>query len=240
MTTGIFAYDGFIDPDKYGEYKIYLANPLMPGDDLTYQLNAGVISLMDSGCDNIVFIGNGCVPQDAVIRSHATQLESHLYPLITCGRILHSDTHWKDFREVGKAKRLNLFNSTGTVIQNSSVLTSGYGISIANFAMNRAAIDRISRFSQMYFDSPGPLPRLKDAHPFGYGKVLSLCAWCARVTIFMLPSGGDNAVMYNARSCNPFASTSCDDDNSGYAIQHISEEMAKQPLGLDFFDSPRD
>ncbi len=240
MTTGIFAYDGFIDPDKYGEHKIYLANPLMPGNDLAYQLNAGVISLMDSGCDNIVFIGNGCVPQDASIRSHATQLESHLYPLITCGRILHSDTHWKDFREVGKAKRLNLFNSTGTVIQNSSVLTSGYGISIANFAMNRAAIDRISRFSQMYFDSPGPLPRLKDAHPFGYGKVLSLCAWCARVTIFMLPSGGDNAVMYNARGCNPFASNSCYDDNSGYAIQHISEEMAKHPLGLDFFDSSRD
>lgn len=48
MTTGIFAYDGFIDPAKYDGYKIFIANPLMPGD-LAQQLNAGVISLMDSG-----------------------------------------------------------------------------------------------------------------------------------------------------------------------------------------------
>ena len=240
MTTGIFAYDGFIDPSKYGGYKIYMANPLMPGDDLAYQLNAGVINLMDSGCDNIVFLGNGCTPQDATIQSHVEQLESHLYPLITCGRILHSDTHWKDFREVGAAKRLNLFNTNGTIIQNSSVLTNGYGVSIGNFAMNRAAIDRMNRFAQLYFETPGPLPRLDNSRPFGYGKVLSLCAWCARATIFMLPTGCNNAVMYHSRGCNPYASNSCDGDDSGDALKHINEEMAKQPLGLDFFDSPRD
>lgn len=239
MMTGIFAYDGFIDPAKYAGYKIFIANPLMP-EDLAQQLNAGVISLMDSGCDNIVFLGNGCTPQDATIQSHVEQLESHLYPLITGGRILHSDTHWKDYREVGAAKRLNLFNTNGTIIQNSSVLTNGYGISVGNFAMNRAAIDRMNRFTQLYFDYPGPLPRLDNSRAFGYGKVLSLCAWCARVTIFMLPTGCNNAVLYHSRGCNPYASNSCDGDDSGDALKHINEEMAKQPLGLDFFDSPRD
>ena len=239
MTTGIFAYDGFIDSAKYDGYKIFIANPLMPGD-LAQQLNAGIISLMDSGCDNIVFLGNGCTPQDATIQSHVEQLETHLFPLITCGRILHSDTHWKDYREVGAAKRLNLFNTNGTIIQNSSVLTNGYGVSVGNFAMNRAAIDRMNRFVQLYFDYPGPLPRLDNSRAFGYGKVLSLCAWCARVTIFMLPTGCNNAVMYNSRGCNPYASNSCDGDDSGDALKHINEEMAKQPLGLDFFDSPRD
>jgi hypothetical protein len=239
MTTGIFAYDGFIDPAKYDGYKIFIANPLMPGD-LAQQLNAGIINLMDSGCDNIVFLGNGCTPQDATIQSHVEQLETHLFPLITCGRILHSDTHWKDYREVGAAKRLNLFNTSGTIIQNSSVLTNGYGVSIGNFAMNRAAIDRMNRFAQLYFDYPGPLPRLDNSRAFGYSKVLSLCAWCARVTIFMLPTGCNNAVMYHSRGCNPYASNSCDGDDSGDALKHINEEMAKQPLGLDFFDSPRD
>ena len=222
MTTGIFAYDGFIDPAKYDGYKIF------------------IISLMDSGCDNIVFLGNGCTPQDATIQSHVEQLESHLYPLITCGRILHSDTHWKDYREVGATKRLNLFNTNGTIIQNSSILTNGCGVSTGNFAMNRAAIDRMNRFTQLYFDYPGPLPRLDNSRPFGYGKVLSLCAWCARVTIFMLPTGCNNAVMYHSRGCNPYASNSCDGDDSGDALKHINEEMAKQPLGLDFFDSPHD
>lgn len=239
MTTGIFAYDGFIDPSKYDGYKIFIANPLMPVD-LAQQLNAGVVSLMDSGCDNIVFLGNGCTPQDATIQSHVEQLERHLYPLITCGRILHSDTHWKDYREVGAAKRLSLFNVKGTIVQNSSVLTNGYGVSVGNFAMNRAAIDRMNRFTQLYFDCPGPLPRLENSRPFGYGKVLSLCAWCARVTIFMLPTGCNNAVMYNSRGCNPYASNSCDGDDSGDALRRINEEMAKQPLGLDFFDSARD
>lgn len=239
MTTGIFAYDGFIDPSKYDGYKIFRANPLMPGD-LAQQLNAGIISLMNSGCDNIVFMGNGCTMQDATVQSHVEQLESHLYPLITCGRILHSDTHWKDYREVGAAKRLNLFNTNGTIIQNSSVLTNGYGVSIGNFAMNRAAIDRMNRFAQLYFDYPGPLPRLDNSRPFGYGKVLSLCAWCARVTIFMLPTGRNNAVVYNSQGCNPYASNSCDGDDSGDTLKHINEEMAKQPLGLDFFDSARD
>lgn len=240
MTTGIFAYDGFIDPSRYDGYKIYLANPLVSGDDNAYQLNTGIINLMDSGCDNIVFMGNGCTPQDATIQSHVEQLESHLYPLITCGRILHSDTHWKDYREVGAAKRLNLFNANGSIIQNSSVLTNGYGVSIGNFAMNRAAIDRMNRFTQLYCVSSAPLPKLSVVHPFGYGKVLSLCAWCARVTIFMLPAGCNNAVVYQMRGCNPYASDSCDGDDSGDVLKHINEKMSKQPLGLDFFDSVRD
>lgn len=239
MMTGIFAFDGTIDPAKYGDCKVYLANPIMPAG-IAYQLNAGILNLMKDGCDNIVFMGNHCTPQDDTVKSHVEQLENHLYPLVTCGRVLHSDDNWKDYRENGEAKRLGLFNRSGTIIQNSSILTSGYGISIANFGLNRAAIDRISRFSKLYFDSEGPLPVLPESRPFGYGKVLSLCAWCARVTIFMLPTGCSNAVMYHSRGCNPYASNSCDGDNSGDALKHINEEMAKQPLGLDFFDSPRD
>lgn len=243
MKTGIFAYDGYIDPiinlTELGDYKIFNANPIMPGG-LASQLCAGVISLMGSGCDNIVFLGNGCTPQDATIQSHVEQLENHLYPLITCGRILDRDNHWKDFRELGPAKRMNLFNPNGTIILNSSMLTQGFGISIANFGMNRAAIDRINRFSQMYFELPGPLPRIDDARPFGYGKVLSLCAWCARVTMFMLPTGKNNAVIYDAAKCNPYLDNNCDGDRISDTISKMSEKINKHPLNLDFFDSPRD
>ena len=238
MTTGIFAFDGTIDPAKYSDCKVYIANPIMPAG-LAYQLNAGILNLMNAGCDSIVFMGNHCTPQDDTVKSHIEQLESHLYPLVTCGRVLHPDNNWKDYRETGEARRLGLFNRAGTIIQNSFILTSGYGISVANFGMNRAAFDRISRFSKMYFNSEGPLPVLPESRPFGYGKVLSLCAWCARVTIYMLPTGRNNAVVYNADGCNPFSANS-DEDDSGDALKHINEEMAKQPLGLDFFDSPRD
>jgi hypothetical protein len=239
MTIGIFAFDGTIDPAKYSDCKVYIANPIMPAG-LAYQLNAGILNLMNAGCDSIVFMGNHCTPQDDTVKSHIEQLESHLYPLVTCGRVLHPDNNWKDYREAGEAKRLGLFNRAGTIIQNSSILTSGYGISIANFGMNRAAIDRISRFSKMYFDSEGPVPVLLESRPFGYGKVLSLCAWCARVTIFMLPTGRNNAVVYNADGHNPFSANSGEADDSDDALKRMGAEMAKQPLGLDFFDSPKD
>lgn len=239
MTTGIFAFDGTIEPARYSDCKVYLANPIMPAG-LAYQLNAGILNLMKGGCDNIVFMGNHCTPQDDTVKSHIGQLESHLYPLVTCGRVLHFDNNWKDYRENGEANRLGLFNRVGTIIQNSSILTSGYGISIANFGMNRAAIDRISRFSKLYFDSEGPLPVLPDSRPFGYGKVLSLCAWCARVIIFMLPTGRNNAVVYNADGHNPFSRKSDEGDDSDDALKRMGAEMAKQPLGLDFFDSPKD
>lgn len=239
MKTGIFAYDGFIDPKKYGDYQVFIANPAIPCG-LASQLNAGLANFMEAGCDNAIFIGKNCAMQDDLIQSHVEHLENHLYPLITCGRVLHQESHWKDFREVGGAKRLNLFNPNGTIIQNSSVLTNGYGISIGNFGMNRAAIDRVSRFFQMYFDGSSPLPRLKDAQAFGYGKVLSLCAWCARVTIFMLPTGKNNAVIYAVDGCNPYSSHSCDADNSSDTIEKIGKEMAKRPLDLDFFDSTCD
>ena len=239
MTTGIFAFDGTIDPAKYSDCKVYLANPIMPAG-VAYQLNAGILNLMNAGCDSIVFMGNHCTPQDDTVKSHIGQLESHLYPLVTCGRVLHPDNNWKDYREAGEARRLGLFNRAGTIIQNSSILTSGYGISIANFGMNRAAIDRISRFSKLYFDSEGPLPVLPESRPFGYGKVLSLCAWCARVTIYMLPTGRNNAVVYNAGGRNPFSHESGEDDDSDDALKRMGAEMAKQPLGLDFFDSPKD
>ena len=159
MTIGIFAFDGTIDPAKYSDCKVYIANPIMPAG-LAYQLNAGSLNLMNAGCDSIVFMGNHCTPQDDTVKSHIEQLESHLYPLVTCGRVFHPDNNWKDYRETGEAKRLGLFNRAGTIIQNSSILTSGYGISVANFGMNRAAFDRISRFSKMYFNSEGPLPVL--------------------------------------------------------------------------------
>jgi len=239
MMTGIFAFDGTIDPSRYEGCKVYLANPIMSAG-IAAQLNAGILNLLKLGCDNIVFAGNHCVMQDDTVASHAEQLGNHLYPLVTCGRVLHSDDIWKDFREIGDAKRLNLFNRTGTIIQNSTVLTSGYGISIANFGMNRAAIDRLSRFTKIYFDCEGPLPILPSSHPFGYGKVLSLCAWCARVVLFMLPTGCNNAVVYNAEGCNPFSSNSCDGDDSKGILARMSDDMNKQPLGLDFFDSPRD
>ena len=239
MTTGIFAFDGTIDPAKYSDCKVYIANPIMPAG-LAYQLNAGILNLMNAGCDSIVFMGNHCTPQDDTVKSHIEQLESHLYPLVTCGRVLHPDNNWKDYRETGEAKRLGLFNRAGTIIQNSSILTSGYGISVANFGMNRAAFDRISRFSKMYFNSEGPLPVLPESRPFGYGKVLSLCAWCARVTIYMLPTGRNNAVVYNADGRNPFSRESDEGDDSGDALKRMGAEMAKQPLGLDFFDSPKD
>jgi hypothetical protein len=239
MMTGIFAFDGTIDPTKYDDCKVYLANPIMP-DGLAYQLNAGIMNLMKAGCDNIVFLGSHCAPQDDVISSHREQLEKHLYPLVTCGRVLHPDDNWKDFREVGWAKHLSLFTCNGTIVQNSAVLTSGYGISIANFGMNRAAIDRISRFSKAYFDGQGVIPLIKDTHPFGYGKLLSLCAWCARVTMYMLPTGVANAVIYDAGGCNPYSSASCDSDDLGEVLSGLSTKMAKQPLGLDFFDSSRD
>lgn len=239
MTTGIFAFDGTIDPAKYSDCKVYIANPIMP-DGLAYQLNAGILNLMNAGCDNIVLMGNHCTPQDGTVKSHVGQLESHLYPLVTCGRVLHPDNNWKDYRDNGEARRLGLFNRAGTIIQNSSILTSGYGISVANFGMNRAAIDRISRFSKLYFDSEGPLPVLPDSRPFGYGKVLSLCAWCARVTIYMLPTGRNNAVVYNADGHNPFSLNSGEGDDSDDALKRMAAEMAKQPLGLDFFDSPKD
>lgn len=239
MTTGIFAFDGTIDPAKYSDCKVYIANPIMPAG-VAYQLNAGILNLMNAGCDSIVFMGNHCTPQDGTVKSHVGQLESHLYPLVTCGRVLHPDNNWKDYRDNGEARRLGLFNRAGTIIQNSSILTSGYGISVANFGMNRAAIDRISRFSKLYFDSEGPLPVLPDSRPFGYGKVLSLCAWCARVTIYMLPTGRNNAVVYNADGHNPFSLNSGEGDDSDDALKRMAAEMAKQPLGLDFFDSPKD
>lgn len=239
MTTGIFAFDGTIDPAKYSDCKVYIANPIMPAG-LAYQLNAGILNLMNAGCDSIVFMGNHCTPQDDTVKSHIEQLESHRYPLVTCGRVLHPDNNWKDYRETGEARRLGLFNRAGTIIQNSFILTSGYGISIANFGMNRAAIDRISRFSKLYFDSEGPVPVLSESRPFGYGKVLSLCAWCARVTIFMLPTGRNNAVVYNAEGRNPFSPNSGEGDDSDDALKRMGAEMAKQPLGLDFFDSPKD
>lgn len=239
MTTGIFAFDGTIDPAKYSDCKVYIANPIMPAG-VAYQLNAGIMNLMNAGCDSIVFMGNHCMPQDDTVESHVGQLESHLYPLATSGRVLHPDNNWKDYRETGEANRLGLFNRAGTIIQNSSILTSGYGISVANFGMNRSAIDRISRFSKLYFDSEGPLPVLPDSRPFGYGKVLSLCAWCARVTIYMLPTGRNNAVVYNADGSNPFSPNSGEGDDSDDALKRMGAEMAKQPLGLDFFDSPKD
>ena len=239
MTTGIFAFDGTIDPAKYGDCKVYLANPIVPAG-LAVQLNAGILNLLKDGCDNIVFMGSHCTPQDDTVKSHVEQLGNHLYPLVTCGRVLHSDDNWKDYRENGEAKRLGLFNRSGTIIQNSSILTSGYGISIANFGLNRAAIDRISRFSKLYFDGEGPLPVLQDSRPFGYGKVLSLCAWCARVTIYMLPTGRNNAVVYNASGCNPFSPNPGERDDSVDALKRMGAEMSKQPLDLDFFDSPKD
>lgn len=239
MTTGIFAFDGTIDPAKYSDCKVYIANPIMSAG-LAYQLNAGILNLMNAGCDSIVFMGNHCTPQDDTVKSHIEQLESHRYPLVTCGRVLHPDNNWKDYRETGEARRLGLFNRAGTIIQNSSILTSGYGISVANFGMNRAAFDRISRFSKMYFNSEGPLPVLPESRPFGYGKVLSLCAWCARVAIYMLPTGRNNAVVYNADGCNPFSANSGEGDGSGDVLKRMSAEMSKQPLDLDFFDSPKD
>lgn len=239
MMTGIFAFDGTIDPSRYEGCEVYLANPIMPGGIAT-QLNAGILNLLEHGCDNIVFAGHHCVMQDDTVSDHVEQLANHLYPLVTCGRILHVDDRWKDFREGGNARSLNLFNRSGTLIQNSSVLTSGNGISIANFGMNRAAIDRIARFTKLYFECDGPLPVLPSSRAFGYGKVLSLCAWCARVAIFMLPTGRNNAVVYNTTGCNPFSSNSCEEDDSGDVLKQINDGMTKQPIGLDFFDSPRD
>ena len=236
---GIFAFGSTFKSEEYGGYRVHVADPEDRGG-LCAQLNAGIDDLMNAGCDGIVFIGAGCEVQADTVGSHAEQLSNHLYPLITCGRILHAANNWKDFREFGEARRLALFNRSGTIIQNSSVLTSGYGISIANFGMNRAAIDRIARFSRIYFDCEGPLPVIQDSHPYGYGKVLSLCAWCARVTMFMLPTGKSNAVVYRAEGCNPYSSRSCDGDNSDNAIAAMNKGLATRPLGLDFFDSPND
>lgn len=55
MTTGIFAFVGTIDPAKYGDCKVYLANPIVPAG-LAVQLNAGILNLLKDGCDNIVFM----------------------------------------------------------------------------------------------------------------------------------------------------------------------------------------
>ena len=239
MMTGVFTFDGLFKSER-DACKVYLADP-MSHETLGCILNKAVQMLTDDGCDNVIFMGRGCHAQKDLVAGHLEHLEKHLYPLITCGRVLHKDSQWKDFREIGPAKRLNLFNTSGAIIQNSSVLTSGFGISLANFGMNRAALDRLCRFTQMYYDQPGPFPDMgEERHPYGYGKVLSLCAWCARVTMFMLPAGHLNAVIYGPEGCNPYSDCQCGSDTSPEDLSSIKEKMAKKPLDLDFFDSSRD
>jgi len=236
MMTGIFSYDESIDP---GNCTVYLADRTAT-DDAGKSLNKGIRSLIDSGCDNIVVIGRGCKAQLDTVSDHMTHLERHRYPLITCGRILHRNEHWKDFRELGSGRHLNLFGPNGTIVQNSAVLTSGYGISVANFGLNRAAIDRLNRFTQLYFDNPGPFPELSGEQPYGYGKVLSLCAWCARVTMFMLPGGKNNAVLYESEGDNPYSVFSGHAYSGNTEIALMNEKLDKNPLDLDFFDSAND
>lgn len=234
MITGIFAYDGWNPPTIPKDIPVYLAKP---GSDIGTTMNEGIDFLMDK-CDNIIFFGPGCDPQGEAIHAHSETLSTHMYPLVTCGRVRHEADGWKDFREVGRAAQLKLFGANGTIIQNASVLLSGYGISVANFGMNRSAIDRMARFTRQYFDSDGPFPVIRDATLCGYGKVLSMCAWCARVTIFMLPDGY-NSVIYSNPECNPYAGT-CDGDTSREAIVRISTGMAERPPDLNFFDSVND
>ena len=194
--------------------------------------------LLDDGCDNVIFLGKGCTAQHETVKGHLAHLEKHMYPLVTCGRILHRDSLWKDFRELGTGRHLNLFNGSGTIIQNPMVFTSGLGISVANFGMNRSAIDRIGRFTRMYFEGHGPFPEMDESFNLGgYGKVLSMCAWCSRVTVFMLPTGILDAVVYDAEGGNPYNTGS---DDGTEVIGSLKEKMAKMPLGLDFFDSAQD
>lgn len=240
MKTGIFTYDANLNPDIPGEYKIYLATDPLGNGDLGTMLNEAVRMLVDDGCENVIFIGRGCIAQQDTVKDHLEQLENHLYPLVTCGRVLHRDEDWKDYRELGAARRLNLFNKNGCIIQNASVLTSGYGISLANFGMNRAALDRLNRFTQMYYEHPGPFPVMNSTQPYGYGKVLSLCAWCARVTLFMLPTARLNAVRYDLDGCNPYSVFGCGSESGTEQLSAIHEKMAKKPLDLNFFDSAKD
>lgn len=240
MMTGIFTFDPKLVPGITGDHKVYLATELS-GESNGSMMNTAIRTLVDEGCDNVIFIGRGCTAQKDLVKDHIAHLENHLYPLITCGRVLHKDTQWKDFRELGAARRLNLFNTNGTIIQNASILTSGYGVSISNFGMNRAAIDRLDRFVQMYYEHRGPFPDMNDSgHPFGYGKVLSLCAWCSRVTMYMLPTGRLNAAIYEKDGCNPYSDNGCDSDVAPELLSEINEKMAKKPLDLDFFDSVKD
>jgi len=239
MKTGVFTYDEKTATDLVGEYSVYLADSV-PGDELASIMNSGTAKLMDDGCEQVVFIGRGCTAQKDMVTDHAEQLGKHLYPLITCGRILHEAEHWLDYREMGPARRLNLFNAGGSIIQNPSVLTSGYGISVANFGMNRAAIDRLNRFTRMYYEHPGPFPVTESRRPYGYGKVLSLCAWCSRITMFMLPTGRLNAVVHETGECNPYSENGCDADASSAELNDMNKKMAKKPLDLDFFDSVHD
>jgi len=236
VNVGVFAYEGSASEGLAAKYKVFAASPLR--GDWTAQMAEGTARLLDSGCDCIVFIGKDCRPQPDLVDSHSVCLAAHRYPLVTCGRILHPDSRWKDFREVGKPSHLKLFNSRGLIIQNPSVLSGGYGISVANFGFNRAAADRLARFTRMYLDEDGPLPSIDRIAPSGYGKVLSICAWCARATVFMLPTGKDDAAVYGGSGPNPYSPV--DLDNSEGVISLISKRTAEQPPGLDFFDSPLD
>ena len=199
-------------------------------------MNNAVIELMEAGCDGLLFFGENCQPQKDTISIHRDLLGKHLYPLITSGRILDENLGWHDYREVGKAAKLKLFNNAGTSINNASVLTSGYGISIGHFGLNRAAIDRLMRMSDLYFGDHTLFPKMDYMSTFGIGKVLSLCAWCAKVTIHMLPVG-HNAIIYKGTQPNPYT-TDGSVKHTDEVVSDLNKGITKKPLGLDFFDSP--
>ena len=201
-------------------------------------MNIAVDELMNAGCDGLVFIGDNCHPQKGTIDIHRELLGRHLYPLITSGRILDESLGWHDYRETGTAAKLNLFNKSGTSINNASILTSGYGISVGHFGINRAAIDRITRISDLYFGDHTLFPKMDYMSTFGIGKVLSLCAWCAKVTIHMLPVG-QNAVIYKGGHPNPYTTDGLV-SHTDEVVSDLNKGITKKPLGLDFFDSPAD
>jgi hypothetical protein len=231
MRLGIIAYD--IPEVEYPECTFH---HIVDGG--IEPINTAVSNLMNADCDGILFLGKGCTPQADTIRTHKEILGRHAFPLITCGRILDKDAGWKDYRQVGAAAKLKLFNSTGTTIQNSAILTAGYGISLGHVGMNRAAVDRLTRMTEMYFNSPTLFPKINNPTSFGLGKMLSLSAWCARVMIHMLPTG-QNAVVYNGKSPNPYAKLETD-DSSEQAVSDLGSRMKTDPPGLDFFDSASD
>lgn len=239
MMVGILCSESQSETAAKSGYTVHAIDYSLDGG-VAGQLNDGLRRLLNAGCDGIIVIGNDCRLQPGTIGEHVRHLSAHRFPLVTCGRVLHADSNWKDFREVGQPGRLHLFTAAGSIIQNPSVLMSGYGISLGNFGINRSALGRMDRFTRRYLGGPGPLPVPERTCLFGYGKLLSMCAWCSRVTIFMLPTGKDNAAVYAEDGHNLYSAGMGGHDDSDGDISRMGEEMAKHPLDLDFFDLPQD
>ena len=200
-----------------------------------YIRNQGVSLALDANCDIFIFIDGDCVPQKDLISSHINKCSKSI-PVMSIGRRRESKYGWKDQRETSpNLTHLNLFNTSGCIINNAELLKNCLVIWSCNLAVNKHALGLIYKFNNKYYGISELFNSIFLGEWGGEDSFLGITAWYCKLfitTIGEMSSGVEHIDHPRPDSKYTINHKAYFDEQ----LENIRKKTTLNPMDLEFYE----